>query len=105
VDLLLALRTPHLPGAACRGRWELFDDRGRQAEAIQLCQSCPALALCRQWVDSLKPSQRPPGVIAGRAPTERNFSTSRSFEERQHETPSERWLRLSRATRKAPASR
>src|SRR5690606_7800734 len=58
-------------GAACVGRHELFDVEDRDDErvdaAVAICQTkCPALADCRAWVDSLKPSQRPLGVVAGR---------------------------------------
>jgi len=82
-DLLDALgAAPTLPGARCRGRWELFDatiheSRGalpdevtyaRQA-ALQLCVTCPALAACTTWVESLPPRQRPHGAIAGRVRT------------------------------------
>jgi hypothetical protein len=65
-----------LPGARCRGHWSLFDEARpdeapetvdqRHAQALSLCRECPALASCQQWFDSLKPSKRPPGVIAGR---------------------------------------
>lgn len=72
---------PHLPGAACRGQWELFDllpgtspDRDDlAAQALATCRRhCPALADCGQWFDSLPPKHRPVGVIAGRI-NERNF--------------------------------
>ena len=70
-----ALRAvPDLRGAQCVGRWELFDadqddpeDRAWAIErAIEICESCPALSACAAYVDGLKPSQRPPGVVAGR---------------------------------------
>jgi WhiB family transcriptional regulator, redox-sensing transcriptional regulator len=69
---------PHLPGARCRGRTGLFDrtvpggaaSRGDGArarrEARQLCATCPALQACSTWLDSLDPSDRPRGVVAGR---------------------------------------
>ncbi|KAA1243111.1 hypothetical protein F0Q45_25845 [Mycobacterium simiae] len=65
---------PRLPGAACVGRWDLFDPRPdndpdrdhTEAAALQLCRTCPALAGCRRWVDSLSPKHRPAGVVAGR---------------------------------------
>lgn len=67
---------PTLPGARCRGRHHLFDD-GRQGEdidvvntrhsqALQLCAGCPALERCADWLETLSPSQRPLGVVAGR---------------------------------------
>lgn len=58
-----------MPGAACKGRHNLFDgetpaDRIR-AEAI--CRdACPALGRCRRWVASLPGYRRPSGVVAGR---------------------------------------
>ena len=67
---------PALPGARCRGRHHLFDEARpdeapqtvdqRHAQALMLCSDCPALASCEQFFLSLKPSKRPPGVIAGR---------------------------------------
>ena len=76
VDLLAALAgAPALPGARCRGRPHLFDparpaeaeasvaDRHRQA--LALCAACPSLRRCAAWLDSLPPSKRPAGVVAG----------------------------------------
>lgn len=67
---------PALPGARCRFRHELFDPgphgesptvrEARQAQALQLCASCPSRSRCEQWFDSLPKSQRPRGVVAGR---------------------------------------
>lgn len=82
-DVLDALgAAPSLPGARCRGRWELFDatvheSRGAptaavlsaRTEALAICNSCPALAACTTWVESLPPRQRPHGAIAGRIRT------------------------------------
>ena len=78
-DLFAALGlAPALPGARCRGKHHLFDappelDRedadttaARHAQAIELCRGCIALASCNTWFDSLPPSKRPHGVIAGR---------------------------------------
>jgi hypothetical protein len=66
---------PCLPGARCRGRHHLFDPAGthepapvvqqRHAQALGLCQDCPALEPCRAWVASLPPKRRPQGVVAG----------------------------------------
>jgi hypothetical protein len=65
---------PDLRGARCAGRWDLFDaeqddpeDRAWAVErAIQICGDCPVLGPCTAYVDGLKPSRRPPGVVAGR---------------------------------------
>lgn len=75
-SLFAALGCPALPGAKCRGRHRLFDparkgERAevvaqRHAQAVQLCAGCPSLDRCRTWVDGLKPSRRPTGVVAGR---------------------------------------
>lgn len=66
---------PALPGARCRGKASLFDEAGqheapetaeqRHAQALGLCRGCTALASCQHWYDTLKPSKRPPGVVAG----------------------------------------
>jgi hypothetical protein len=68
-DLLDELAaSPNLPGAACRGQWQLFDshDADDVAAAIKICHSCPALAACRQFVNALPPADRPHGcVVAG----------------------------------------
>lgn len=69
---------PDLAGARCRGRRELFDatissERGGTTDAAEyareaaqrLCEQCPALDRCRQWLHSLPPRQRPLGVVAG----------------------------------------
>lgn len=73
---------PKLENAACIGLWWLFDPpasdesaddaEARQAAALQKCHSCAALRECRRWVDSLKKSQRPAGVVAGYAPVKRD---------------------------------
>ena len=67
---------PTLPGARCRGRPHLFDEQrpdepadtvqARHTQALSLCNRCPALEDCRAWFATLKPRQRPGGVIAGR---------------------------------------
>jgi len=78
-DLLLSLAgSPALPGARCRGRHTLFDERGpdepdevaaqRHSQALGLCERCPALDRCRDWLEELPPRQRPPGVVAGQLP-------------------------------------
>jgi len=73
--LLGALHAPELAGAACVGRARLFDPPAerepaadvafRHRQALALCRVCPALDRCRAWLDSLPPSRRPSGVIAG----------------------------------------
>lgn len=76
-DLLLSLAgSPALPGARCRGKYDLFDEaqpdeaahvvEQRHRQAAGLCQRCPSLDRCAEWLDSLPPRQRPPGVTAGR---------------------------------------
>lgn len=75
--MLIALAgAPSLPGARCRGRAHLFDPgertegastvAARHAQALGLCEHCPALTRCESWVDSLPPGRRPRGVVAGR---------------------------------------
>lgn len=66
--------TPHLDGAACLGLWSLFDEpstddpdaRYANESARKLCATCPALADCGRWFDSLPRNRRPSGVVAGR---------------------------------------
>jgi hypothetical protein len=64
------LDAPRLPSPQlCRGKSAVFDeyeDPELVEYATHLCQSCPALAACGQWLDSLKPARRPRGVVAGR---------------------------------------
>jgi WhiB family transcriptional regulator, redox-sensing transcriptional regulator len=60
---------PRLPGALCRAKSELFDeyeDPEVVEYALNQCQSCPARADCERWLDSLSPTARPFGVVAGR---------------------------------------
>jgi Transcription factor WhiB len=33
--------------------------------ALQVCAACPVLARCREWVLSLRPAERPTGVVGG----------------------------------------
>lgn len=78
------LGAPSLPGARCRGRSHLFDEaeqyepvelvEQRHAQAKLLCAGCNSLDACRKWLDSLPPSRKPLGVVAGqvvRAPKPR----------------------------------
>jgi hypothetical protein len=60
-----ALPSPQL----CRNRSAMFDatDEIAAQPAIRLCGQCVALQACGDWLDSLPPSKRPPGVTAGRA--------------------------------------
>lgn len=78
--LFEALRgIPRLAGAACVGLSDAFDPahqdedtadtRYRHTVALRLCNECPALTDCSKWVATLRPSQKPPGVIAGRINT------------------------------------
>lgn len=71
---------PRLDGALCRGHGDLWDPpelfgrdpvdtEQRLAFAVSACRVCPALNPCRDWVASLKASDRPGGVIAGRVVT------------------------------------
>jgi hypothetical protein len=56
-----------LSEAACRGRWELFDNTDDPvviAEAVETCQQCPVLERCRDWADGL-PDSHVTGVVAG----------------------------------------
>jgi hypothetical protein len=79
------LLAPSFPGALCREQWQLFDTAagqpnrhdvaGAREQALALCASCPCLAQCRGWYGSLKPNQRPPGVIAGVLNTKRSAHT------------------------------
>ena len=64
----LARRVPSWPDAACRGRSNLFDATTTrdQAEALQLCSTCPVLRDCRRYVAGLPLARRPIGVVAGR---------------------------------------
>jgi hypothetical protein len=78
--------TPRLPGALCVDHPALFDERdprdpdrpGIEAQAIAVCQTCPALAACRRWVDRLPPRHRPNGVIAGTRHTPATTPTDRT---------------------------
>jgi hypothetical protein len=60
---------PNLPGAACRGRWDLFDGDASytdQQTAKALCAICPCKAACQSWAEALPQTLRPEGIIAGR---------------------------------------
>jgi WhiB family transcriptional regulator, redox-sensing transcriptional regulator len=79
----LVASLPDLDGAACAGEYALFDSTipgwgevtgkparrheldNARAAALRLCAACPALDDCRVWLDGLRPSRRPRGVIAG----------------------------------------
>lgn len=76
-DVIATVVAPDLEGAACQGRWELFDppepdededERDfRIATAKREClTACPVLDTCRSWADSLPRTKKPVGVIAGR---------------------------------------
>jgi hypothetical protein len=67
---------PALPGALCRHRHALFDPAApgenpddvdaRHDLALGLCEYCPTLSRCQEWVENLPPQRRPLGVIAGK---------------------------------------
>jgi hypothetical protein len=40
--------------------------QARNAQALRICQSCPALQPCSAWFESLPPKARPLGVVAAR---------------------------------------
>jgi hypothetical protein len=73
--------SPKLSGAACAGRTlhdppQPFEDEDdleyRHHRAVTICNTCcPVFAQCRAWVESLPPSQRPSGVIAGQLADDR----------------------------------
>jgi WhiB family transcriptional regulator, redox-sensing transcriptional regulator len=82
-DTMRALleRIPALPGARCKDRSDLYErtngehrmtgrttttelDNARR-EALWLCETCPALHPCREYLQGLPAAQRPRGVIAG----------------------------------------
>jgi WhiB family transcriptional regulator, redox-sensing transcriptional regulator len=76
-NLMLALAgAVSLPGARCRNRSHLFDAaetdenpervKARHLQAIGLCKICPSFQKCADWLDSLPPSRKPSGVVAGR---------------------------------------
>lgn len=73
---------PNLSGALCKGQAPDFDnddgDTGVTLLLAQFCEACPALKPCGEWVDSLRPSQRPSGVVAGRYYRPRKPRTSRA---------------------------
>jgi hypothetical protein len=69
-NLLIAVlrNCPSLPGARCRGRWDMFDNADcpeTVRAALSLCSTCPALDPCRTWLDGLPKRRRPLGVTAG----------------------------------------
>jgi hypothetical protein len=69
-ELLSALAgIPAMPDALCRGQWALFDesnDPGAIGAAIEICNLCPEMSRCGEWLNSLRPKDRPLGVVAGR---------------------------------------
>lgn len=55
-----------LAGASCAGDSRFTSDAESDiAVAVTVCGSCPVIDTCRSWVDSLPPSRRPSGVVAG----------------------------------------
>lgn len=66
--LAAAIASPDLPGAACIGRWELFDtaaqkDGPERTQALEICRRCPSLARCKTWAAGQKFT--PGTVVAG----------------------------------------
>lgn len=65
---------PRLPGAACVGRWGLFDPRGegedradaarRHVAALRICGACPARTPCASWASG-QPANQLGGVVGG----------------------------------------
>lgn len=83
----LLLGAPALPGAKCRRRHHLFDEpaagespervRQRHAQALRLCEICPARQPCEEWFFTrLTPRTRPYGVCAGQIRTRRTKDTA-----------------------------
>lgn len=71
VELLAKILSgqPKLPEAACRDHVELFDraadgDTDSAARAVTICESCPVLAACGEWIATAR--RPPPGVTAGK---------------------------------------
>lgn len=87
VEILAAVLAgaPSLPGARCRNRHHLFDERGidepedvaeqRHYQALGLCRVCPALASCEAWFTALPTRMRPAGVVAGHPPAKQGRPT------------------------------
>ena len=81
MSIFAALSFPTLPAAACRGQYEIFDrvvDEGRgpaEKAALAICERCPELERCGEWVDSLPPGRRPYGITAKRVRRVRKEAT------------------------------
>ena len=45
--------------------WDETDDPELVEYAKNQCLACPVLAECRSWFESLRPSKRPIGTVAG----------------------------------------
>lgn len=56
---------PDLRDGNCIGKWDIFDDVDLPDEALELCEWCPVLQRCRDWVDRLPAAKRPVGVVGG----------------------------------------
>ena len=61
---------PRLEHARCKAKAETWesDDPDVVEFAINQCQSCPALNDCAEWLSTLHPSRRAPGVVAAQPP-------------------------------------
>lgn len=71
---LILTGLPRIPEAACKDLPHLFDastPADTQA-AITICNACPELQPCRQWLDTQPKAHRPLGVTAGRHIPERH---------------------------------
>ena len=73
-ELLAELsRAPNLSGAVCAdpGVRSTFDEAAVSVDvelyetALRACSRCPALELCRAWVEALPAERRPRGVVGG----------------------------------------
>jgi hypothetical protein len=57
---------------SCAGKAKLMEPDGRDLRGVQravaVCRSCPVLAKCRAWLDSLPYGADPGGVVAGTVP-------------------------------------
>ena len=75
-DMLAGLVDSSLEGAACAGRWHLFDPpegdedtstrTARQARARALCQRCPVLDRCAAYATTSRRPDRAGFTLGGR---------------------------------------
>jgi hypothetical protein len=84
---------PNLAGALCTGEWRTFDEEVDPIvieAAVDSCRHCPVVGACRDWLDTLPPKQRPPGVTAGVVNRWVDHESRRSRRVRVAEPPSRR---------------